>query len=369
VPTITTIGHGDAVARTTGAVMGVLSQMDAMGHETVISHRDAVSGLHAFVAIHSTVRGPALGGTRWHPYLTEEEALRDVLRLSQAMTAKAAVADLPLGGGKAVVIGDPAAKTSEQLAAYARLIDSLGGRYITTTDVGTTTMEMDTLQSMTRYVVGVSPALGGGGDTSELTGVTVIEGMRAALRVAFGDEGLAARRVVVVGVGKVGARVARHAAAAGAQVTVADVREDAARTLAAEIGASVMGVDEALFAECDVLSPNALGNVLNEQTIPRLRCRVVCGAANNQLGQDPQDAALLAARCIVYAPDYVVNSGGLISASVEWEGYDAERARTIASRVHDTTRAILESARDGGYSTAEAARRLVEQRLAAAATH
>ena len=346
--------------------MGVLSPMDAMGHETVIAHRDAASGLRAFVAIHSTVRGPALGGTRWHPYPTEEDALRDVLRLSQAMTAKAAVADLPLGGGKAVVIGDPAAKTPEQLAAYARLLDSLGGRYITTTDVGTTTAEMDMLRGMTRYVVGVSPALGGGGDTSDLTGVTVVEGMRAALRIAFGDEELTGRRVVVVGVGKVGARVARHAAAGGARVTVADVREDAARALAAEIGADVTSVDEALFLECEVLSPNALGNVLNEETIPRLRCRVVCGAANNQLGNDPDDAALLAARGIVYAPDYVVNSGGLINASVEWEGYDAGRARAIASRVHDTTLHILQSARDEGISSAEAAHRLVQERLAAA---
>ncbi|MEX2374832.1 MAG: Glu/Leu/Phe/Val dehydrogenase dimerization domain-containing protein [Dehalococcoidia bacterium] len=355
--------------------MGVLGQMDAMGHETVICHRDVASGLRVFVAIHSTVRGPALGGTRWHPYATEDDALRDVLRLSQAMTAKAAVADLPLGGGKAVVIGDPGAKTPEQLAAYARLIDSLGGRYITTTDVGTTTVEMDTLRGMTRYVVGVSPALGGGGDTSELTGVTVIEGMHAALRVAFGSATLDGRHVVVVGVGKVGARVARHAAAAGARVTVADVREDAARALATEVGADVMSVDDALFAECDVLSPNALGNVLNEKTIPRLRCRVVCGAANNQLGKDPEDAALLAARGIVYAPDYVVNSGGLINASVEWGsveqtsaepgGYDAARARGIASRVHDTTLAILEAARDEGCSTAEAAQRLVAERLAA----
>lgn len=344
--------------------MGLLSEMDAMGHETVVSHRDAASGLHAIIAIHSTVRGPALGGTRWHPYATEEDALTDVLRLSQAMTAKAAVADLPLGGGKAVVIGDPAAKTPEQLAAYARLLDSLGGRYITTTDVGTTTVEMDTLRGMTRYVVGVSPALGGGGDTSELTGITVVEGMRAALRVAFGEETLTDRRIVVVGVGKVGVRVARHAASGGARVTVADVREDAARALAAEIGADVMNVEEALFAECDVLSPNALGNVLNRDTIPRLRCRVVCGAANNQLGNDPADAALLAARGIVYAPDYVVNSGGLINASVEWEGYDLDRARAIASRVHDTTLAILESARNEGRSTAEAAQRVVQQRLA-----
>lgn len=345
--------------------MGVMQEMEVLGHETVVVHRDEASGLRALVAIHSTRRGPALGGTRWHPYVSEEDALRDVLRLSQAMTAKAAVADLALGGGKAVVIGDPATKTPEQLAAYGRLIESLGGRYITTTDVGTTTAEMDLLHGVTRYVVGVSEALGGGGDTSDLTGVTVIEGMRAALKVAFGDERLEGRRVVVLGVGKVGSRVARHAAAEGARVAVSDVRSAAAEALAAEIGADVLDAGEVLTAECDVLSPNALGNVLNRETIPLLRCRVVCGAANNQLGEDPEDADLLAARGIVYAPDYVVNSGGLINAAVEWEGYDAARARTIAARVHDTTLAILESARDEGCSTAESARRLVQQRLAA----
>lgn len=346
--------------------MGILDRMGEMGHERLVVHRDQRSGLRAIVAIHSTVRGPALGGTRWYPYASDEDALLDALRLSSAMTAKAAVADLPLGGGKAVVIGDPTAKTPEQLRAYGELVDSLGGRYITTTDVGTTTAEMDFLRDVTRYVVGVSMGRGGGGDTSELTATTVTEGMRAALQFAFGDPSFRGRRVVVVGVGKVGARVARIVASEGGRVAVADVRADAARTLAEEIGGEAIALDGVLSAECDVLSPNALGNVLNEQTIPHLRCRVVCGAANNQLGRDPEDALLLAERNIVYAPDYVVNGGGLINASVEWEGYDAERARSIAARVFDTTLGILQAAQRDGCSTAEAARRLVAERLAVA---
>lgn len=344
--------------------MGILERMGETGHERLVFHRDQRSGLRAIIAIHSTVRGPALGGTRWYPYASDEDALVDALRLSSAMTAKAAVADLPLGGGKAVVIGDPAAKTADQLRAYGELIESLGGRYITTTDVGTTTAEMDALRDITRYVVGVSVGRGGGGDTSELTATTVTEGMRAALQFSSGDPTFRRRRVVVMGVGKVGARVARIVAAEGGHVSVADVREDAARALAEAIGGDVLSLDEVMTAECDVLSPNALGNVLNEETIPRLRCRVVCGAANNQLGRDPEDARLLADRGIVYAPDYVVNCGGLINASVEWEGYDAERARSIAARVYDSTLSILEIARRDGCSSAEAAQRLVAERLA-----
>jgi glutamate dehydrogenase/leucine dehydrogenase len=346
--------------------MGVLEHMGAMAHETLVFHRDGRSGLRAIVAVHSTALGPALGGTRWHPYTTEDEALEDVLRLSTAMTAKSAVAGLEMGGGKAVVIGDPAVKTPEQLRAYGALIESLGGRYITTTDVGTTTAEMDALRTLTRYVVGVSRERGGGGDTSELTAVTVTEGMRATLRVAFGDERFEGRHVVVLGVGKVGARVARYAAKRGAQVTVADVRSDAAHALAPEIGAAVAEPEDALTLECDVLSPNALGDVLNERTIPRLCCRTVCGGANNQLGRDPEDAQLLAERGIVYAPDYVVNCGGVINAAVEWEGYSEQRARELAGRVYGTTLGVLEAARRDAISTADAALRLVEERLRAA---
>ncbi|MDA1004813.1 MAG: valine dehydrogenase, partial [Chloroflexi bacterium] len=192
--------------------MPVFDQVGELGHEEVIFVSDAASDLRAIIAIHSTKLGPALGGTRWYPYASEDEALHDVLRLSSAMTAKAAVAGLDVGGGKAVVIGDPAAKSDAQLVAYGRAIERLGGRYITTTDVGTTTAEMDRLRDVTRFVVGLSVERGGGGDTSALTARTIVSGMRAALSVAAGDERLAGRHVVVLGVGKVGARVAREVA-------------------------------------------------------------------------------------------------------------------------------------------------------------
>ncbi|MXZ47182.1 MAG: Glu/Leu/Phe/Val dehydrogenase [Chloroflexi bacterium] len=343
----------------------VAEAYDTLHHEEVLYHRDAASGLRTIIAIHSTALGPALGGTRWYPYDDAEAALRDVLRLSMAMTAKSAVAGLDLGGGKAAVIGEPAERTPEQLAAYARAVNHLEGRYITTTDVGTTTADLDQLAEFTDHIVGTSPERGGSGDTSALTAETVMLGMRAALRVAFGDESLEGRRVVVVGVGKVGGRVARACAAGGASVGVADVWREGAERLAAEIGADVLDPATAYTEPCDVLSPNALGGVLNEQSIPELRCRVICGAANNQLLRDPEDAELLDEHGILYAPDYVVSAGGVINVAVELDGYSEERARAIAGRVYPTTLEILELSERLVISTAEAALRRVEDRIAA----
>ncbi len=342
------------------------SAYDTLHHEEVLYHHDAASGLRAIIAIHSTALGPSLGGTRWYPYPDAEAALRDVLRLSMAMTAKSAVSGLDLGGGKAAVIGDPADRTPEQLAAYARAVDRLEGRYITTTDVGTTTADLDALSELTSRVVGASPERGGSGDTSALTAETVLLGMRAALRVAFGDEAFEDRRIVVVGVGKVGSRVARACAEGGASVAVADVWQEGAERLAAEIGADVLDPATAYTEPCDVLSPNALGGVFNEDSIPELRCRVICGAANNQLLRDPEDAELLAERDILYAPDYVVSAGGVINVAVERDGYSEERARAIAADVYPTTLEILEMSERLVISTAEAALRRVENRIAGA---
>ena len=348
--------------------MDIFAAMDGLGHEEVVFHRDTATGVRMIVAVHSSALGPALGGTRWRPYASEAEALEDVLRLSSAMTAKSAAAGLPFGGGKAAVIGDPAAKTPEQLRAYGRFIDSLNGRYITTTDVGTTTAEIDQIANETRFVVGTSPEQGGSGDTSVLTAVTIMNGMRAAMRVAFDDESFAGKRIAVVGVGKVGSRVARQIAEQGAELILSDIRTDAAETLAKELGATTTALDGAYQTECDILSPNALGGILTPETIPTLRCRVVCGGANNQLAHDPADAQLLKERGIVYAPDYVINSGGVISVAVEFEGFDTARADQLADAVYDTTLRVLRSAESDGISTAEAAARLVQERLAGGRT-
>ena len=349
-----------------GASDRAVGAYDPGRHEALYYHSDGASGLRVLVAIHSTALGPSLGGTRWYPYDSACEALIDVLRLSAAMTAKAALTGLDVGGGKAAVIGDAAAKTPAQLAAYGRFLERLEGRYITTMDVGTTMADLDAIAERTSHVVGTSPERGGSGDTSDLTARTVLSGMHAALLAAFGDESLAGRRVVVVGVGQVGGKVARGAADQGASVALTDVRSEAAAALAHELGCELLDLEGAYAEACDVLSPNALGGVLSPASIPELRCHIVCGAANNQLLRDPADAGLLAARGILYAPDYVVNAGGLIQVAIEHSGGGAERARAIADRVGDTMLELLRAAKSERVSTAEAALRHVNERLASA---
>ena len=272
------------------------------------------------------------------------------------MTLKSSAARLPFGGGKAVVIGDPAHKTEAQLRSYAEFVNEFEGRYLTTTDVGTTTEEIDQLSQWTPHIVGTSPTLGGSGDTSALTAVTVLNGIYATLDALDGDPDPAGKTIVVVGVGKVGSRVARSLAEDGARVLVADIRAIAAAALAVEIGANTISVDEAFVVPCDVLSPNALGGVFGEETTPALQCRAICGGANNQLVRDPDDAASIAERGILYAPDYVVNSGGVISVAQDVAGWSYARAVEHAEGVFETTRQIFELADRREITTAEAAR-------------
>lgn len=346
--------------------MGTMERIPAAAHEDVRCWRDDETGLTAIIAVHSTALGPAVGGTRWQPYAGYEEALQDVLRLSGAMTLKAAGARLPFGGGKAVVIGDPAAKTDAQLRSYAEFVSQFESKFITTTDVGTTTAEVDRLSELTPYMCGMSPAKGGSGDTSALTATTVLQGMRATLEALDGNAEFAGRRVSVVGVGKVGGKVATRLAEAGAEVLVADVRKDAAAALAAEIGATALSVEDALRAKCDILSPNALGGILNAATIPNLQCRGICGAANNQLDRDPEDATLIAQQNILYAPDFIVNSGGLISVAIEIEGWTPQQSQEHAKGVFETTRNVFRRAKEQGTTPAAAAESMVAEILAGA---
>ena len=338
------------------------------GYEEVARWRDPEAELDAICAIHSTARGPAIGGTRWQPYEDADAAFADVLRLAQAMTLKSSAAGLPFGGGKAVVIGDPNNKTDAQLRSYAEFINQFEGRYLTTTDVGTTTDEVDVISQWTPHVVGASPDLGGSGDTSALTAVTVLNGIYATLEALDGDPGPAGKTIVVVGVGKVGSRVARSLAEDGARVLVADLRAIAAAALAAEIGASTVSVDDAYVVPCDVLSPNALGGVFDAASISALQCRAICGGANNQLARDPQDAALIAKRGILYAPDYVVNSGGVISVAQEVIGWSYAEAVAQAEGVFETTGQIFELAERRRITTAEAAREFALSRIPAPAS-
>lgn len=335
------------------------------GHEQVVFCSQPGSGLKAIIAIYSTALGPALGGTRFYPYASEADALDDVLNLARAMAYKAACAGLDLGGGKAVIIGDPATqKTEALLRAYGRFVQSLGGRYLTACDVGTYVADMDVVARECRFVTGRSPAYGGAGDSSILTAYGVFQGMRAAAEVAWGAPSLTGRRVGIAGVGKVGRHLVEHLLADGASVVVSDVDTAAVervRQLSPQV--EVVGVESLMAQDIDVYAPCALGGALSAQSVPQLSAGVVCGAANNQLAH-PEIEQLLTDRGVVYAPDYVVNSGGLIQVADEIEGYSEPRARAKASAIFEVTRTVFRTAEEEGISPATAADRLAERRMA-----
>jgi glutamate dehydrogenase/leucine dehydrogenase len=344
----------------------VFDRIGADDYEQVVFCQDRTTGLRAIVAVHSTRLGPALGGTRFYPYRTEDEGLEDVLRLARGMTYKAAVAGLDLGGGKAVIFGDPRTDKNEALLrAYARYVDALGGRYITAEDVGTTQDDMDMVRRETPHVTGVSRELGGSGDPSAATAYGVLWAMKATARRLWGQTSLEGRHVAVAGVGKVGGHLVRHLTGEQARVTVADVTTSAVDRAVDQFDVTVAPADKVHAVECDIFSPCALGGVLNERTIPELRCAAVVGSANNQLA-DGGSAAMLADAGVVYAPDFVVNAGGLINIAEELApgGYHHERAHAAVRGIFDTTTSVLDRADAESISTAAAADRMAEQRIA-----
>jgi leucine dehydrogenase len=333
-------------------------------YEQIVVCHDAASGLRAVIAIHSTVLGPSLGGARFYPYRSEDEAFEDVLRLARGMTYKSAAAGLDLGGGKAVIIGDPAVVKSEALLrVYGRFVDSLAGRYITAEDVGTTQADMDMIFRETGHVTGVSRSLGGSGDPSEATAYGVWWAMKAALEALDGSPDLAGRQVVVSGVGKVGTALVRHLVEERARVTVADVNEGAVRRVTRDFGIAAVAVDEAHTVPCDIFSPCAMGGALSDRSIAALKCRAIVGSANNQLAS-PEDAARLAERGIVYLPDFVVNAGGVINIAEELIGYHRERAYARVRGIYDTCKQVLATATTQGTTTMAAAEALAERRMA-----
>ncbi len=331
--------------------------MDA--HEQVTWFADPPVGLRAVVAIHSTALGPSLGGVRFWHYATEHDALQDALRLSHAMTMKAAVAGLQQGGGKTVVLWDDphAARSDAFLRSLGRWIDALGGRYLAAEDVGASQRDMDGIATETPWVTGIDPRRGGSGEPSSVTAYGVLHGMRAACDTAS----LAGRRVVIQGAGHVGACLAHMLVDDGARVSISDIDGEKA----ASVGVAVVDPAEAMTIDCDVFAPCALGGVLTESSVTALRCAVVCGAANNQLC-DERAAETLETRGIVYAPDYVVNAGGIINIAHEWhpDGYSLERARAQAEGISDTTRRVFALARAEGLTTARAADELARRRIA-----
>ncbi|MET9343760.1 MULTISPECIES: Leu/Phe/Val dehydrogenase [unclassified Nonomuraea] len=334
-------------------------------HEQVVFCADEQSGLRAIIAIYNTALGPALGGTRFYPYESEQAALADVLNLSKGMAYKNALAGLDLGGGKAVIIGDPATMKSEALLrAYGRFVQSLNGRYYTACDVGTFSEDMDLVARESRFVTGRTVANGGAGDSSILTAFGVFQGMRASASFLWGTASLRGKRVGVEGVGKVGHRLVEHLVEDGAEVVVCDVNAAAVERVRQRHPSveAVASAAELTAADIDVYAPCALGGALDDPTVAGLRAKIVCGGANNQLAHAGVEKQL-ADRGILYAPDYVVNSGGVIQVADEIQGFDMERARAKASQIFDTTLKIFGIAAEEGVPPAVAADRLAERRM------
>ncbi|KMS74468.1 valine dehydrogenase [Streptomyces viridochromogenes] len=357
----------------THGVLHTLFHSEQGGHEQVVLCQDRASGLKAVIAIHSTALGPALGGTRFYPYATEDEAVADALNLARGMSYKNAMAGLDHGGGKAVIIGDPQkvqpSQRTELLLAYGRFVASLGGRYVTACDVGTYVADMDVVARECRWTTGRSPQNGGAGDSSVLTAFGVYQGMRASAQHQWGDPSLRGRTVGIAGVGKVGHHLVDHLRAEGAEVVITDVREEAVGRILAAHPTGVRAVADTAtlirVENLDIYAPCALGGALNDDTVPVLTAEVVCGAANNQLAH-PGVEKDLADRGILYAPDYVVNAGGVIQVADELHGFDFDRCKAKAAKIYDTALAIFARAKTDGIPPAAAADRIAEQRMAEA---
>jgi leucine dehydrogenase len=350
--------------------MDFVEFMEKNGHQELAVWTDPEAGLKAFIAIHDTTLGPALGGTRIWPHATTEDAILDVLRLSRAMTYKSAAAGLPLGGGKGVVVADPRTdKTEAMFRSYGRFVESLHGRYVTTEDVGATAQEMEWISYETKHVVGLPEALGGGGNPAVMTGFGVFQGMRAAALAVWGDESLKGKTVAMQGFGNVAGSLANHLLEEGARLVVTDV-SDAARARAEALEGVTFVEPDAIFdAECDIFSPCALGASLNAGTIPRIQAAIVCGAANNQLREDA-DAKRLQDRGILWAPDFIVNAGGVINVYFEMGGaYSAEAAYAKTAQIHETLSRVIETSRAQGVTTAQAADAVAEGALRTGARH
>lgn len=344
--------------------MELFATLEKMGHEEVVFFHHQASGLKAIVAIHNTVLGPALGGLRMWPYKSDAEALNDVLRLSRGMTYKAAVSGLNLGGGKAVIIGNPETDKSESFfRALGRFINSLGGRYITAEDVNTSVEDMDFIFQETDHVVGVHPVHGGSGDPSPFTAYGTLQGIRASLMKKYGHTDVGKLSFSVQGVGHVGIHLVRMLREEGAKVFVCDMNEQRVQQ-AVEMGAEAVAMDNIYDVDAKVYVPCALGATVNEETIPRLKCEIVAGSANNQLANN-ECGNELEKRGILYAPDYAINAGGLMNVSIELQGYDRERANRMVSSVYGIIENIYKVAEKEGIPTWQAADHIAEKRIEA----
>lgn len=341
--------------------------MQVNGHQELAVWTDPAVGLKAFIAIHDTTLGPSMGGTRIWPHETDDAAIMDVLRLSKAMTYKSAAAGLPFGGGKGLVVANPHTdKTEAMFHSYGRFVESLNGRYVTTEDVGATAREMEWISHETKHVLGLPESLGGSGNPAVVTGYGVYQAMRACAVAQWGDPSLAGKTIAIQGFGNVANSLASYLREAGAKLVVTDIYEGARAKAAEMAGVELVEPDAIYDVAADIFAPCALGGVLNENTIARLQAPIVCGAANNQLGDEEADAERLMARGIIYAPDYIVNAGGVINVASEYAGpYDRDAAMAKAGEIFDTTTLVIQRSRDEGITTEQAADAIAEQRIAA----
>jgi leucine dehydrogenase len=342
----------------------VIGQMIAHNHEQILFCNDNATGLKAIIAVHNTVLGPSLGGTRMWNYNNEMEALTDVLRLSRGMTYKSSVAGLNLGGGKAVIIGDPKKiKTEALLRRFGKFVNSLGGKYITAEDVAMSSRDMEIIKMETDYVSGLPVNMGGSGDPSPVTAYGVYVSMKAAAKEAFGTDNLSGKKVLVQGIGNVGLHLVEHLTKEGAKVYVFDITEERIKMAVDTYKAEFVPADKMFDLDIDIYAPCALGATVNDDTLAKLKCKVICGAANNQLADEKKHGDLVMSKGILYAPDFVVNAGGIINVFYELEGYNRERALAHAEKIYDTTWNIIQTAKTQNIPTYVAANKIAEQRI------
>lgn len=342
----------------------IFERLEQYDYEQVVFCHDKASGLKAIIAIHDTTLGPALGGCRMWPYASEEEAIDDALRLARGMTYKNAAAGLNLGGGKTVIIGDPKTDKSEALfRALGRYVQSLNGRYITAEDVGTSVADMDTIHEETDFVVGLSESFGSSGNPSPMTAVGVYKAMKRTAKEAFGSDSLEGKTVSVQGVGNVSYSLCEYLHEEGAHLIVTDINQESIDRAVKAFDAKAVAPDEIYSVEADIFAPCALGGILNDDTIPQLKVKAVCGSSNNQLRETEKHAGMLADRGIIYAPDFVVNSGGVINVADELHGYNEGRATKKVEEIYDQMDKVFEIAKRDNISTALAADRMAEERI------
>ena len=346
----------------------VIAQMSLHNHEQILFCNDNATGLKAIIAIHNTVLGPSLGGTRMWNYNNEMEALHDVLRLSRGMTYKSSVAGLNLGGGKAVIIGDAKKiKNEALLRRFGKFVNSLGGKYITAEDVAMTSRDMEIIKMETDYVSGLPENMGGSGDPSPVTAYGVYVSMKASAKETWGSDSLSGKKVLVQGIGHVGEVLVSHLTKEGAKVYINDISEERLKAVADKYKAEVVAADKMFDLDIDIYAPCALGATVNDDTLNRLKCKIICGAANNQLADEKVHGALVAKKGILYAPDFVVNAGGIINVFYELEGYNRERALSHAEKIYETTFNLFQLAKKENILTYQAANKLGEQRIEAIA--